>query len=158
MQRAVVIGGSVAGLMAAKTLSPFFQEVIVLEKDTLNNDNGLHKGVGQGPHSHVLLPSGIELLEQLFGTPTLNLREYGIYPADAADELKCRTLQGYHSLYTLGIYVRTDLPGINQLKPNIVGKPSYGSVRLPTSLCTDSELHDNQHHSPPEYRRFSELQ
>lgn len=88
MQRAVVIGGSVAGLMAAKTLSPFLRKVIVLEKDTLNNDNGLHKGVGQGPHSHVLLPSGIELLEQLFGTPTLNLREYGIYPADAADELK----------------------------------------------------------------------
>lgn len=88
MQRAVVIGGSVAGLVAAKTLSPFFKEVIVLEKDTLDNNSGLHNGVGQGPHAHVLLPSGIELLEQLFGTPELNLREYGIYPVDAAGELK----------------------------------------------------------------------
>ncbi|MFK0570388.1 FAD-dependent monooxygenase [Endozoicomonas sp.] len=88
MQRAIVIGGSVAGLMAAKTLSPFFKEVIILEKDPLDSDSGLHKGAGQGSHSHVLLPSGIELLEQLFGTPRFNLREYGIYPADAAEELK----------------------------------------------------------------------
>ena len=48
MQRAVVIGGSVAGLVAAKAIAPFFEEVILLEKDTLNGENGLHKGVGQG--------------------------------------------------------------------------------------------------------------
>ena len=88
MQRAVVIGGSVAGLMTAKTLSPFFREVVILEKDTLNSENGLHKGVGQGPHSHVLLPSGMEILKQLLDSTELNPREYGIYPADAAEELK----------------------------------------------------------------------
>ncbi|WP_419832272.1 NAD(P)/FAD-dependent oxidoreductase [Endozoicomonas atrinae] len=88
MQRAVVIGGSIAGLMTAKTLSPFFREVIILEKDTLNSENGLHKGVGQGPHSHVLLPSGMEILKQLLDSPEFNPREYGIYPADAAEELK----------------------------------------------------------------------
>ncbi|KEI70165.1 NAD(P)/FAD-dependent oxidoreductase [Endozoicomonas elysicola] len=88
MQRAVVIGGSVAGLMTAKTLSPFFREVVILEKDTLNSENGLHKGVGQGPHSHVLLPSGMEILKQLLDSPELNPREYGIYPADAAEDLK----------------------------------------------------------------------
>ncbi|GAA4652655.1 hypothetical protein GCM10023116_49390 [Kistimonas scapharcae] len=88
MQRAVVIGGSVAGLMAAKAVAPFFDEVILLEKDRLNDDNGLHKGVGHGGHAHVLLPSGLDLLKQLLDAPTLDLNAYGIVPADTASELK----------------------------------------------------------------------
>ncbi len=88
MQRAVVIGGSVAGLMAAKAVAPFFKEVILLEKDTLNDNNGLHKGVGQGAHAHVLLPSGLDLLKQLLEAPALDLYAYGIVLADTASELK----------------------------------------------------------------------
>ncbi|GFR59487.1 monooxygenase FAD-binding [Elysia marginata] len=88
MYRAVVIGGSVAGLMAAKAIAPYFEEVILLEKDTLNDENGLHKGVGQGAHAHVLLPSGLELLKQLLDLPLLDLEAYGVVPADTAGELK----------------------------------------------------------------------
>ncbi len=88
MYRAVVIGGSVAGLIAAKAIAPYFKEVVLLEKDTLNDENGLHKGVGQGGHAHVLLPSGLELLKQLLDLPTLDLEAYGIVPADTASELK----------------------------------------------------------------------
>ncbi|WP_211830250.1 FAD-dependent oxidoreductase [Kistimonas asteriae] len=88
MQRAVVIGGSVAGLVAAKAIAPFFEEVILLEKDTLNDENGLHKGVGQGAHAHVLLPSGVELLKQLLDLPSIDLEAFGLVPADTASELK----------------------------------------------------------------------
>ena len=34
-QQAIVIGGSIAGLMAARVLSDFFEQVTVLERDAI---------------------------------------------------------------------------------------------------------------------------
>jgi 2-polyprenyl-6-methoxyphenol hydroxylase-like FAD-dependent oxidoreductase len=63
----VVIGGSMAGLAAARVLSDHFDEVIVVERDAI--PDGLvepRKGVPQGRHLHALLARGGQAIERMF--------------------------------------------------------------------------------------------
>ena len=64
--RAVVLGGSVAGLCAAGALAPHFDEVLVVERDTLPPDAQHRRGVPQSKHPHFLLNSGRRAMERLF--------------------------------------------------------------------------------------------
>ena len=64
--RAVVLGGSVAGLCAAGAVAPHFDEVVVVERDTLPPDARHRRGVPQGKHPHFLLNSGRRAMERLF--------------------------------------------------------------------------------------------
>lgn len=64
--RAVVIGGSMAGLVNARVLSEAFEQVVVLERDALPQGPQAHKGVPQARHVHVVLESGKQALEALF--------------------------------------------------------------------------------------------
>ncbi|WP_374077964.1 FAD-dependent monooxygenase [Bdellovibrio bacteriovorus] len=64
-QKALVIGGGIAGLMAAHVLSEHFQSVIVLEKDASVGVDFPRGGVPQGAHLHVLLKRGQKILKDL---------------------------------------------------------------------------------------------
>lgn len=63
---AVVLGGSVAGLCAAGALAPYFDEVLVLERDVLPADAEHRRGVPQSKHPHFLLNSGRRAITDLF--------------------------------------------------------------------------------------------
>ena len=63
---AVVIGGSVAGLCAARVLSKAFDRVTVLDRDVYPDEAQHRKGVPQSRHPHVLLDGGRQRLEELF--------------------------------------------------------------------------------------------
>ena len=65
LDRAVVIGASVAGLLAGRALSSHFGRVIVLDQDELP-ERGARAGVPQGWHTHALLPDGARVIEKLF--------------------------------------------------------------------------------------------
>ena len=64
--RAVVIGGSIAGLLAARVLSDHFDRVTIVERDRLPAGADNRKGVPHGRHAHALLPRGHMILERLF--------------------------------------------------------------------------------------------
>ncbi len=66
VERAVVIGGSMAGLVAARVLSVHFNHVVVVERDELSDAPEARKGVPQAKHLHVLLARGLEILNELF--------------------------------------------------------------------------------------------
>jgi 2-polyprenyl-6-methoxyphenol hydroxylase-like FAD-dependent oxidoreductase len=66
MDTAVVLGGSVAGLLAARVLSDHAASVIVIDKDTACADTGPRPGVPHGAHVHALLPGGLVQLERWF--------------------------------------------------------------------------------------------
>lgn len=66
MRRAVVLGGSIAGLMAARVLSDHAEEVLVVERDPSDVDQGPRPGVPQGSQVHALLPAGQVQLERWF--------------------------------------------------------------------------------------------
>jgi 2-polyprenyl-6-methoxyphenol hydroxylase-like FAD-dependent oxidoreductase len=65
-ERAIVLGASMGGLLAARVLADFFGTVTVIERDDLPDDPVTRKGVPQGRHPHALLARGALILEELF--------------------------------------------------------------------------------------------
>ena len=65
-ERAVVLGASMAGLLAARVLSEFYGTVTLVERDVLPEAAAHRRGVPQGRHMHALWSSGSHALGQLF--------------------------------------------------------------------------------------------
>jgi 2-polyprenyl-6-methoxyphenol hydroxylase-like FAD-dependent oxidoreductase len=65
-RRAVVIGAGMAGLTTARVLADRVEEVTIVERDELPDQPADRKGVPQGRHAHGLLPSGEQVLQDLF--------------------------------------------------------------------------------------------
>jgi 2-polyprenyl-6-methoxyphenol hydroxylase-like FAD-dependent oxidoreductase len=65
-ERAVVLGASMGGLLAARALADFFDTVTVVERDELQDGPVVRRGVPQGRHVHVLLARGGQILDALF--------------------------------------------------------------------------------------------
>lgn len=63
---AVVVGASMAGLLAARVLGDHFSRVTIVERDQLPDAPGFRSGVPQSRHLHVLLGRGRAVLEQRF--------------------------------------------------------------------------------------------
>ncbi|MGI5505306.1 FAD-dependent oxidoreductase [Lentzea sp. CA-135723] len=82
--KAVVIGGGIAGLLAARVLGEA-HDVVVLERDELTDAPEYRAGVPQGRHTHGLLVRGGELLEELFPGLRDELVRRGAVLADAGD-------------------------------------------------------------------------
>jgi 2-polyprenyl-6-methoxyphenol hydroxylase-like FAD-dependent oxidoreductase len=64
--RAVVLGGSTAGLCAAGAVSAYFDEVVVVERDALPADAAHRRGAPQSKHPHFLLNSGRRAMNRIF--------------------------------------------------------------------------------------------
>jgi 2-polyprenyl-6-methoxyphenol hydroxylase-like FAD-dependent oxidoreductase len=64
--RAVVLGGSMAGLNAARVLSESYAEVSIVDRDQLVGESGPRRGVPQAFHAHALLARGQQGLDELF--------------------------------------------------------------------------------------------
>lgn len=62
---AVVIGGSMAGLLAAAVLTRHFRRVTIVERDTFPVGPAPRKGVPQARHIHLMLLGGQSALRQL---------------------------------------------------------------------------------------------
>ncbi|MFD0692228.1 FAD-dependent oxidoreductase [Actinomadura fibrosa] len=84
-KRAVVLGGSVAGLLAARVLAESFAEVLVVERDGLPDEPAPRRGVPQGRHAHGLLARGHQVLEELFPGFTGDLRAAGALTGDLGE-------------------------------------------------------------------------
>lgn len=65
-RHAVVIGGSMAGLLAARVLSDHFDRVTILERDVYPEGPVFRPGVPQMRQLHVLLGRGQKVLEQFY--------------------------------------------------------------------------------------------
>lgn len=63
---AVVVGESMAGLLAARVLADGFDDVTVIERDPRPDELGARRGVPQGRHVHLLEEAGRATLEDLF--------------------------------------------------------------------------------------------
>lgn len=64
--RAWVLGGSVAGLLAARALSDHFDRVFIVDRDSTLGLSTPRKGAPQGRHVHALLPRGVAAVEKMF--------------------------------------------------------------------------------------------
>jgi 2-polyprenyl-6-methoxyphenol hydroxylase-like FAD-dependent oxidoreductase len=65
-RHAIVIGGSIAGLLAARVLTDHFETVTLIERDRFPEGPNPRPGVPQALQVHGLLKKGQEILEKLF--------------------------------------------------------------------------------------------
>ncbi|MGH9886986.1 MAG: NAD(P)-binding protein, partial [bacterium] len=63
---ALVVGGSIAGLVAAAALAPHFARVTLVERDRYPEGPEVRKGTPQARHVHVLLKQGEAAVERFF--------------------------------------------------------------------------------------------
>lgn len=61
-----MVGGSIAGLLAARVLADRFRAVTVIERDSIPAEPVARRGVPQGRHVHLLLEAGRSIFEDLF--------------------------------------------------------------------------------------------
>jgi flavin-dependent dehydrogenase len=85
---AVVIGGSMAGLLAARVLANHFARVTVLERDTLPVGPDARKGTPQARHVHVLLTAGRNALEKLVPGAVADILAAGAEDCDAVGDME----------------------------------------------------------------------
>lgn len=62
----IIIGGSLAGLLAARVLAKHFDRVTIVERDFFPEKPAPRPGIPQSGHLHILLNRGKIILEQLF--------------------------------------------------------------------------------------------
>jgi 2-polyprenyl-6-methoxyphenol hydroxylase-like FAD-dependent oxidoreductase len=112
-KQAVVIGAGMAGLTAAGALADHFDQVVVLERDTLPSEPIYRAGTPQARHVHALLLSGQRALSELFPGFEQDLARAGAVPLRA------------------GLDVRMERPGYDPFPQRDLGWSNY-AVSRPT--------------------------
>jgi 2-polyprenyl-6-methoxyphenol hydroxylase-like FAD-dependent oxidoreductase len=102
-RHAVVIGGSMAGLLAARVLADRFDRVTVVERDRLPDGPEFRKGVPQSRHLHVLLGRGCAIVEDLFPGFESELLAAGAVPANWPADVLWLTAQGWSRRFDQGL-------------------------------------------------------
>lgn len=102
-QHAVVIGGSMAGLLAARVLADFFARVTVVERDRLPDGPLGRKGLPQARHIHILLARGRDTLEQLFPGFQTELLAQGAQRVDVIGDVEWFGPLGWNTRVPSGI-------------------------------------------------------
>ncbi|MFN3005973.1 FAD-dependent oxidoreductase [Mycolicibacterium wolinskyi] len=109
-KHAVVIGGSIAGLCAARVLSDHFDQVTLYERDELPDQPVNRSAIPQGQHVHLLMARGAQELEKIFpglldemaaaGVPVVENRPESIHFTAAGHVLGTgRTLESNFTAY-----------------------------------------------------------
>jgi 2-polyprenyl-6-methoxyphenol hydroxylase-like FAD-dependent oxidoreductase len=84
---AVVIGGSIAGLLAARVLADRFDRVTVIDRDEQPTEAVHRRGVPQSRHTHGLLARGYEIMEDLLPGFGSDLIARGAIPIDLQNDI-----------------------------------------------------------------------
>ncbi len=104
-KHAVVMGGSMAGLVAARVLSDHFDQVTVVERDALPDElTEARKGVPQGRQLHALLKKGEEILAGLFPDLLSALAADGAVTWDFGRDTAWHHFGGWKRNYDSGIH------------------------------------------------------
>jgi len=99
---AIVIGGSIAGLLAARVLADHFERVTIIERDHLPDGPQPRKGVPQASHVHVLLVKGLQIIESLLPGFGQALTADGAVPVNWGSDARTFSFAGWLPAFTGG--------------------------------------------------------
>jgi len=102
-ERAVVIGASMAGLLAARVLADHFAAVDVIERDRLPDGPEFRNGVPQSRHAHVLLRAGLDVLDRLFPGFATELERAGAVVVEPPREMPWLNSAGWSGRFEIGL-------------------------------------------------------
>ena len=91
----MVLGGSLAGLLAARILAEHFDHVTLIERDAYKETTETRKGQPQANHVHGLLARGCQILEELFPGLQDEMIAAGAPLVDMANEIAWFTRAGW---------------------------------------------------------------
>ena len=133
-ERAVVLGASMGGLLAARVLAEFYRTVTVVERDVLPDDPAQRRGVPQGRHVHGLLGRGSQVLGELFPGFLDELVAAGAPVFDYSDLSKAFLCVAGHQFMRTGGF--TGIPPLFS-RADRCWKVLFGDgcARRPTSHC-----------------------
>ncbi|HEY7160875.1 MAG TPA: FAD-dependent monooxygenase, partial [Acidobacteriota bacterium] len=105
--QAVIIGGSIAGMCAARAVSDFYQKVIIIERDPIFHNPDIRPGVPQSRHLHAILLKGLQIMQDLFPELEAELDRNNI--PEVIDGIDFRMLfpNGWSPLMDLGLKARS---------------------------------------------------
>jgi len=106
-KHAIVIGGSLAGLLTARVLSDYFEKVTILERDLVHDFPESRKGQAQTRHLHGLLASGLLILKEYFPGIDDELKAGGALMGDIAEYIHWYHYGGYRMQFSSGITAMT---------------------------------------------------
>jgi 2-polyprenyl-6-methoxyphenol hydroxylase-like FAD-dependent oxidoreductase len=128
---AVIIGGSVAGLLAARAAADHFERVSILERELLPPPGQARKAIPQGRHVHALLPGGLGAIERLLPGFQAELV--------AGGAPRCNSLRNVRFVISGHEFTRQAASGTNVLasRPYIEGHLRRRVLTLPNVTLTD---------------------
>jgi len=94
-RHAVVLGGSLAGLLAARVLTEHFDRVTLIERDAFKDTPEVRKGIPQANHVHGLLLRGRQVLEEFFPGLQDEMIAAGVPLLDMANDIAWFTRAGW---------------------------------------------------------------
>jgi 2-polyprenyl-6-methoxyphenol hydroxylase-like FAD-dependent oxidoreductase len=132
---AVVVGASIAGLLAARALSDSFDHVTVFERDVLPSHPAARRGVPQSRQVHALLARGADGLEALFPGFLSDMARAGVPSGDGQADFAWY-LDGHRMASAT-----SGLPGYGATRPLIEMSIRDRVVALPNvSIVEGSEI------------------
>jgi 2-polyprenyl-6-methoxyphenol hydroxylase-like FAD-dependent oxidoreductase len=102
-QHAVVIGGSIAGILTARVLYEHGNYITILDRDALPASREARRGVPQGRNTHGLLASGLNVLEALFPRITEELIAAGAVTGDILGDCRWFMEGACHTRFVSGL-------------------------------------------------------
>ncbi|MER5730586.1 FAD-dependent monooxygenase [Streptomyces sp. NPDC002138] len=133
--RAVVVGGGHAGLVTARVLADHFREVVILERDAVDETTGAHPHAPQGYHAHAVLAKGSQVLEALFPGLRAEMEELGAPVFDYGERIDFLLPAGLAPRCRTGVrvqsFTRAELE--RRLRRRVMALP--GVRLLPSARC-----------------------
>jgi 2-polyprenyl-6-methoxyphenol hydroxylase-like FAD-dependent oxidoreductase len=162
-RHAVVLGGSLAGLLAARVLADHFEHVTLIERDIYPDTPETRRGIPQANHVHGLLLRGRQVLEELFpglqdemiaeGAPLLDMANdiswftragWGIrFPSDFKVLAFTRPLLDFHVRRRISENPKVEIMDnteVLRLLPDLVGNGVSGVLVCPRAADGDRRV------------------
>lgn len=133
---ALVIGGSIAGLLAARVLSDSFAKVTIMERDHLPAGAETRKGTPQSRHGHGLLAGGAQIIERLLPGFGAELLANGALPCDVIGDARWYQLGGYKAKFKSG------LQGVLMSRPLIEAVIRRRVLALPNVTVVEASVQE----------------
>jgi len=106
-RHAVVIGGSVGGMLAARVLADHYDQVTIVERDYFPPGSESRPGVPQGRHLHFLLNRGLNVMDQVFPGVRADLLAAGGHRVDQGSDFKILYRSGWSPMKKIGLELIT---------------------------------------------------
>jgi 2-polyprenyl-6-methoxyphenol hydroxylase-like FAD-dependent oxidoreductase len=132
--RAVVIGGSLAGLLAARALRDHVDEVVLVDRDTFPAGAEPRKGVPQARHLHLLLVRGAQILDELLPGLTGELAAAGAVAVEWPGDMLWQAPAGWSSRFGGSVSL---LSCRRELLESCVRRRVFADERLQVLEATD---------------------